>query len=377
VTWNTARNVTNELAEHEATSGNAAVAIRDATYSAVTVEGRAIADVVTHNAARAATYDVAIGTVHDVTNRVTADAIYAATRAAADEVTDAAIFAATRHAALKQTSAAIDKVTDAEIRIATNSAVDGATAAAARFDVIFDALHPAILSNHLDELVEWFLQCAARWHRSYQGGNMWASYDCYLTAMRDIIGLRLLAHGPYAAWEQCAIHGGFRMMHEKFCMVSDFPEVLKMDEQNRPHCDDGPSHRWRDGWSLYHIHGVKVDGWIVERPDYISPERIEAEQNAEVRRVMIDRYVGGIAKYLADSGAKAIDHDERWGTLLRKEVPDDEPIVMVKLVNRTRELDGSFKNYMIRVPPACRTAHEAVAWTFGKTVDEYSPLVES
>lgn len=100
------------------------------------------------------------------------------------------------------------------------------------------------------DLADFMLACVPLWYRPYQGGNMWAAWECYLTSARDILGLRLPAHEKYDAWERAAIHGGYRYMHEEFCMVSDFPEVLEVDAQNRPHCDSGPSHRWRDGWSL-------------------------------------------------------------------------------------------------------------------------------
>ena len=36
-----------------------------------------------------------------------------------------------------------------------------------------------------------------------------------------------------------------------------------------------------------------------------------------------------------------------------------------------------FKAYMLRVPPDVKTAHEAVAWTFGKETQSYAPEVES
>src|SRR5690606_25305506 len=85
------------------------------------------------------------------------------------------------------------------------------------------------------------LECARRWGNVYQGGNMWAGYDCYLTACRDILGLELREHEAYAYWEQAAIHGGFRVMHEEFCMVSDFPEAIRVDGRNLPHCETGPS----------------------------------------------------------------------------------------------------------------------------------------
>ena len=229
---------------------------------------------------------------------------------------------------------------------------------------------------------------------------MWAAWDCYLTAARDVLGLKLPAHEKYeACWEQAAIHGGFRFMHPDFCMVCDFPEVLLVDDQNRPHCADGPSHRWRDGWSLYHWHGVRVPAYLIEAPETITVDRISEETNAEVRRVMIERY--GASRYLLDSGAKIVQRDTA-GLLYRKDVADDEPIVMVRVLNSTPEPDGvmsrdeaiatfgsaakaaitapadaRFKEYMIRVPPGTRTAQEAVAWTFGLGADEYTPELET
>jgi hypothetical protein len=125
---------------------------------------------------------------------------------------------------------------------------------------------------------------------------------------------------------------------------------------------------------MHHIHGVKVDAYIVEHPEKITVKLIESENNAEVRRVMIERY--GQARYLIDSGTKEI-HCDDFGTLYRKEIPNDEPLAMVKVVNSTPEADGKFKDYFIRVNPKCKTAHEAVAWTFNKTIENYDPAIQS
>lgn len=123
---------------------------------------------------------------------------------------------------------------------------------------------------------------------------------------------------------------------------------------------------------------------------------IDGEVNAEIRRVMIDRYrrgeeIAGAAAYLRDSNAERLDHDDRYGTLWRKPVPGDEPITMVEVVNRTAEPDGHFKHYFLRVDPECRplfadgrfgdpqklTAHAAVASTFGCRAEDYAPTVET
>jgi hypothetical protein len=203
---------------------------------------------------------------------------------------------------------------------------------------------------------------------------MWSPWDCYLTAARDILGLELPEHKKYAAWERAAKCGGFRWMHEKFCIVSDFPERLCVDAQNRPHSSDGPSHRWRDGWELYYWHGVRVTQQIVMEPQTLTIEQVRAEENAEVRRVMIERM--GHERYLRECGA-TLAHEDRYGKLWRAPRPDDTDIVMVEVINSTPEPDGSRNRYMLRVPPTTQTAHEGVAWTFGKTVAEYAPRVET
>jgi hypothetical protein len=72
-----------------------------------------------------------------------------------------------------------------------------------------------------------------------------------------------------------------------------------------------------------------------------------------------------------------LDLDERYGTLWRRNVSGDEPIVMVEVVNSTREPDGSFKRYWLRVPPDMKTAREAVAWTFNVPAERYAPVKET
>lgn len=112
---------------------------------------------------------------------------------------------------------------------------------------------------------------------------MWASVEAYLTAARDILGLDLPQHVAYSHWEQAAIHGGFRVLHPEFCIVSDFPEHISVDEQNRPHGENGPSHRWRDGWALYHWHGVRVPPHWIEDKENLDPAEVLRAENVEQR----------------------------------------------------------------------------------------------
>ncbi len=180
--------------------------------------------------------------------------------------------------------------TYAATRAATDDATDDATRAATD-DATYAATYDATLSVEKREAKACHdlagplgIECSKRWYSAYQGGNMWAGYDCYLTSCRDILGLELTSHAGYAHWEQAAIHGGFRVMHEEFCLVSDFPETLRVDDQNRPHCETGPSHKWRDGWALYFWHGTKVPAEWIEDKKSLTPAIALGQDNAELRR---------------------------------------------------------------------------------------------
>jgi hypothetical protein len=70
-------------------------------------------------------------------------------------------------------------------------------------------------------------------------------------------------------------------------------------------------------------------------------------------------------------------NDERFGTLYRRDIPGDEPIVILEVINSTAEPDGSWKRYWLRVPPQMQTAHEASAWTIDMLAKDYAPTIET
>ncbi len=146
------------------------------------------------------------------------------------------------------------------------------------------------------------------------------------------------------------------------------------DERDRLHCEDGAAIQYPDGWGVYSWHGVRVPMYVILEPEKITVDAIEAESNAEVRRVMVERF--GLERFIKESGAKRV-HQDDFGTLYRKELANDEPIVMVHVVNSTAEPDGSFNDYFIRVPPTIERAKQAVAWTFGKEEREYEPAMQT
>jgi len=89
---------------------------------------------------------------------------------------------------------------------------------------------------------------------------------------------------------------------------------------------------------------------------------------------MLDRF--GIQRFLLGLQAKPTQTDT-CGTLYRVDLPNDEPLVLVRVVNSTPERNGKFKHYFLRVPPDLTTARAAVAWTFSQTAEQYAPHIET
>jgi len=105
---------------------------------------------------------------------------------------------------------------------------------------------------------------------------------------------------------------------------------------------------------------------LIESPELLTVEKIYAEGNQEIRRVMLERY--GWDRYLTDVEAKEL-HTDECGTLLQIDLADDEnPARFVRVIDNSTN-----RQYSLRVPPDIQTAREAVAWTFDVPPEQYSP----
>lgn len=161
---------------------------------------------------------------------------------------------------------------------------------------------------------------------------------------------------------------------ERIVFVCHKPVSVRTNSEGNLHNATGPALEFADGLSTYCWEGVMVPRQVIEHPERINVADIEAAENAEVRRVMIERY--GIDRFILDSGAEVVSRDE-FGTLYRKQMPGDEPLQMVQVLNSTEEPDGSHRSYFLRVPPTVSSAREAVAWTFAFDSEQYCPGIET
>jgi hypothetical protein len=177
-----------------------------------------------------------------------------------------------------------------------------------------------------------------------------------------------------AALARVARSAGWWWPYEKVVILTERPAGLHRDNLGRLHHGDGPALSYPDGWGLYAWRGMPIPAAVAAQLPHLTAEQIRTEGNAEVRRVMLEHF--GFERYLRETGATRLQEDE-YGVLWRVDLPRDEPLVMVQVLNATPEPDGSRRTYFLRVPPTTRTAREAVAWTFGLGEREYEPLIQT
>lgn len=284
---------------------------------------------------------------------------------------------------------------DGAVRGAVDGAVHGAVGGA-----VGDAVH-----GERDTIRQQIRQAVAEsirraWPYIF-GGQFWVGSwgwwgsPSFVSFFREVCGLTLSEemNARAQAYAETAMRACWWWPHKDFVMVCERPSVIARDERGRLHSLTGPACGFGDGWGVYAVHGVRVPANVIEHPELLTVARIDGEQNAEVRRVMIERY--GIGTYLADAGAQKLDEDkDSLGLprrLWRKPLSGDEDIVVVEVQNSTPETDGTRRTYFLRVQPELRplldndrlgepqkaTCHNAVASTFGMRGEEYRPEVET
>jgi len=209
------------------------------------------------------------------------------------------------------------------------------------------------------------LRCAQDSYNLWQGGNQWSAWVSYLSFFRHVAKLPI-DYSKFDHWEKAAIHSGPRWMHKEFCIISDRPEILTVNERNQPYNSNGPFCKWRDGTALYSMSGVRVPAWTVETPiNKITKEMFVGEKNADIRRELAKRI--GISKVVELLGAEVIDSENGY-ELLSVDLGDKRGRPYLKMK------DASIDAFHIEgCHPSVKTVKEAICYRNG--LSEYVPPV--
>jgi hypothetical protein len=163
---------------------------------------------------------------------------------------------------------------------------------------------------------------------------------------------------------------GWTWWHENVLALSDRPKHINRDAEGRLHCENGSSIEYRDGWALYHWHGVSIP------KEWVTGDKPKAKdaltwENIEQRRAACE--IVGWATIMSELNAVTIDEDgdAEIGTLLEAEIPDSgkERFLQVRC--------GTGRVFILPVPRDMKTAIQANAWTWGLEPHQYKPEIRT
>jgi hypothetical protein len=143
------------------------------------------------------------------------------------------------------------------------------------------------------------------------------------------------------------------------------PTVVMRDDLSRLHNPDGAAVVFPDR-GLYVLRGVHIPYQEWQFRD--DAKLVLAVGNVEVRRALIERM--GVRRWIKQAELKPT-HADRFGTFYRIDTHDAGLGYVHVVCPSTRQ------DYFVPVPGNCRSAHEAVAWTFSMVPEDYDPAKEA
>jgi hypothetical protein len=107
------------------------------------------------------------------------------------------------------------------------------------------------------------------------------------------------------------------ILFDGFAIGCRRPELVKRDESNRMHSDNGPAIRWRDGFELYYLDGIHLDKELYDR---IMSKTMTFEEMLKVpntdHRMIALKYN---PEAIINSGAELVDKSDRNNELFKIE----------------------------------------------------------
>lgn len=205
-----------------------------------------------------------------------------------------------------------------------------------------------------------------------QGGqffvNAFAFYDYMLNVAGVVIPDELSAKFDY--WQATTQMGPIWPL-DHVCVVSDRPSEIRRNEHGL-HCDGGPALRYRDGFAVWALNGVRVSQEIAETAGgQLDCALIAKTQNAEVRREIVRKI--GLERLFRDLHS-AVLHEETYTALDVATMQQREHHYRLLML----DLGGGVAGYGLEminpstgtthiefVPQTCQTVGDALAFRNG------------
>ena len=291
-------------------------------------------------------------------------AVDSAVRSAVGNAVDSAVFSAV--------GSAVDGAVGNAVRSAVRSAVDSAVGSAVG-NAVRSSVDSAV-GNAVDSAVGNAVRSAGY---AFFGGSLRnAGYSSLADYFNEVCAVAIDRN-----FLEMTESAGFYWTLDDVCFVSDRPAQIHRDQAGRLHCETAPAIAYSGtDWGLYCWHGFTIPPshhWIIADKAKLSPDSIDAETNAELRRVMLEVY--GFDRYFAERKAKVmrrdVDGNGHARRLLSAKVGGDT-IRVVEVLNGSLEPDGTRRKFLLGAMPG-KTPHEAIAASYGIAPQHYREAVRT
>lgn len=160
-------------------------------------------------------------------------------------------------------------------------------------------------------------------------------------------------------WQKVITNSGWFIAGEKFCLISDKPREINLNQDCLLHQEGALALVYQDNQGFYAYKGVILP------PKYgkVKPENWQGkwllqEKNAELRRVLIQGI--GYNKLATELKAEEIDSWREYTILRFNDIIDDidqQPICLLKMICPSTNFI-----HVLRIPPDFTCAREAIGW---------------
>ena len=220
------------------------------------------------------------------------------------------------------------------------------------------SLHDS-LSDSLRESLRKCQKEGLKFHTTYCWGQLdmyWIAYYLFC----KIIGAKYLKKDYKLLLKYYSLAKSCNWIYffEDACILVRKPQIIKLNSENKMHCDGGPAIEFRDGWKIWALNDVTVQKEIAETPaDKLDPMLVLKEKNVEVRREILRKI--GIERFVKKVPNRAIDKHGEYELLAFK--------IKNKEYRALKMKNPSIGVYHIEgVPSDIKNCKEAIYWRNGE-----------
>jgi len=201
----------------------------------------------------------------------------------------------------------------------------------------------------------------------YNGTYFWGQQDNYWIAFYQFceqIGVKYTKDQSklLEQWSKLAKSCGWVYFYEKAAIICDRPEFVSMKD-GRLHNEGKMAIKYRDGWGIYALNGIRVPAYVIETPkEKLDVKKILGEQNVDIRREALKLIP--VERLLKDTNSKLLDEwkDDRkaWCDYKLYSMDFGDGVVRKVLCMKNPSLTNTY--HYERVEDTIETCKAALAW---------------